>query len=142
MDCNIPSGESLSRQFLYGQHFFKAEFGSICDEFWLPDTFGYAAQLPQICRLAGMISLSLFLSLSLSLSLSVSLSVLQHFPKDSQHKSDALQCANHMLNVFHLEDEKTWQEVRDIAGRFLSQRNGERAHNITALGHCHIDTGM
>eukprot|EP00002_Diphylleia_rotans_P013362 TRINITY_DN2611_c0_g1_i1.p1 TRINITY_DN2611_c0_g1~~TRINITY_DN2611_c0_g1_i1.p1 ORF type:complete len:1037 (-),score=191.12 TRINITY_DN2611_c0_g1_i1:277-3387(-) len=48
MDCNMPSGESLCRQFLYGQRFFKKEFGSYCREFFLPDTFGYAAQLPQI----------------------------------------------------------------------------------------------
>jgi alpha-mannosidase len=54
MDCNIPSGESLVRQFLYGQRFFLKEFGAISNIFWLPDTFGYTAQLPQICRLAGM----------------------------------------------------------------------------------------
>ncbi|KAJ2811264.1 Glycoside hydrolase, 38 vacuolar alpha mannosidase [Coemansia furcata] len=52
-DCNMPSGESLVRQFLLGQHFFKEHFGEISDVFWLPDTFGYASQLPQIVRLAG-----------------------------------------------------------------------------------------
>lgn len=50
MDCNIPSGESLVRQFLYGQRFFQKEFGEKCTEFWLPDTFGYSCQLPQIVR--------------------------------------------------------------------------------------------
>ncbi|KAJ2776811.1 Glycoside hydrolase, 38 vacuolar alpha mannosidase [Coemansia javaensis] len=53
MDCNIPSGESLARQFLLGQRFFKKHFGQTCDVFWLPDTFGYSSQLPQIVRLAG-----------------------------------------------------------------------------------------
>ncbi|KAJ2763356.1 Glycoside hydrolase, 38 vacuolar alpha mannosidase, partial [Coemansia nantahalensis] len=53
MDCNIPSGESLVRQFLLGQRFFKEHFGQTCDVFWLPDTFGYSSQLPQIVRLAG-----------------------------------------------------------------------------------------
>ena len=53
-DTNIPSGESLVRQFLYGQQFFKEEFGDICNEFWNPDVFGYNAQLPQIMRSAGM----------------------------------------------------------------------------------------
>lgn len=53
-DTNIPSGESLSRQFLYGQRFFESHFGERCRTFWLPDTFGYSAQLPQLCRLAGM----------------------------------------------------------------------------------------
>jgi alpha-mannosidase len=53
-DTNLPSGESLVRQFIYGQRFFESHFGQRCKTFWLPDTFGYSAQLPQICRLAGM----------------------------------------------------------------------------------------
>ncbi|KAI2614553.1 glycoside hydrolase family 38 protein [Hypoxylon fragiforme] len=53
-DTNMPSGESLVRQFLYGQRFFESNFGERCRTFWLPDTFGYSSQLPQICRLAGM----------------------------------------------------------------------------------------
>jgi alpha-mannosidase len=53
-DTNMPSGESLVRQFLYGQRFFESRFGERCRTFWLPDTFGYSTQLPQICRLAGM----------------------------------------------------------------------------------------
>jgi alpha-mannosidase len=53
-DCNIPSGESLSRQFLQGQRFYRSEFGVTCREFWNPDVFGYNGQLPQICRLAGI----------------------------------------------------------------------------------------
>eukprot|EP00007_Cunea_sp_BSH-02190019_P001302 CAMPEP_0174241680 /NCGR_PEP_ID=MMETSP0417-20130205/24362_1 /TAXON_ID=242541 /ORGANISM="Mayorella sp, Strain BSH-02190019" /LENGTH=1107 /DNA_ID=CAMNT_0015320955 /DNA_START=179 /DNA_END=3499 /DNA_ORIENTATION=+ len=54
MDCNVPSGESFCRQFLYGQRFFKEEFGRPCKVFWLPDTFGYASQLPQLVRAAEM----------------------------------------------------------------------------------------
>ena len=53
-DCNIPSGEALIRQFLYGQRFFEAEFGARCKEFWNPDVFGYNGQLPQIMKLAGI----------------------------------------------------------------------------------------
>jgi alpha-mannosidase len=53
-DTNMPSGESLVRQFLYGQRFFESHFGERCQTFWLPDTFGYSSQLPQLCRLAGM----------------------------------------------------------------------------------------
>ncbi|CAN0033455.1 unnamed protein product [Lampetra planeri] len=52
-DGNLPSGESLVRQFLLGQRFFLHEFGARCDEFWLPDTFGYSAQLPQIMTSCG-----------------------------------------------------------------------------------------
>ncbi|KAF8475945.1 glycosyl hydrolases family 38 N-terminal domain-containing protein, partial [Kalaharituber pfeilii] len=53
-DTNMPSGESLVRQFLLGQRYFQSRFGSRCKTFWLPDTFGYSPQLPQLCRLAGM----------------------------------------------------------------------------------------
>lgn len=53
-DCMLPSGESLVRQYLYGQRYFKDRFGAYCREAWLPDTFGYSCQLPQILRLAGL----------------------------------------------------------------------------------------
>lgn len=53
-DTNLPSGESLVRQFVYGQRFFESHFGQRSQTFWLPDTFGYSSQLPQLCRLAGM----------------------------------------------------------------------------------------
>jgi alpha-mannosidase len=53
-DCNIPSGESLVRQFLLGQRFFKREFGAYCREFWNPDVFGYSGALPQIMQGAGI----------------------------------------------------------------------------------------
>jgi alpha-mannosidase len=53
-DCNIPSGESLLRQFVHGQRFFEEHFGVRCREFWSPDAFGYCGQLPQLMRLGGM----------------------------------------------------------------------------------------
>ncbi|KAG9063638.1 Glycoside hydrolase, 38 vacuolar alpha mannosidase [Linnemannia hyalina] len=53
MDCNLPSGEALCRQFLYGQRYYEKNFGARCKIFWLPDTFGYSAQLPQIVKQAG-----------------------------------------------------------------------------------------
>jgi alpha-mannosidase len=53
-DCNLPSGESLIRQFLHGQRYFERELGRRCAEFWSPDAFGYAGQLPQIMREAGI----------------------------------------------------------------------------------------
>lgn len=53
-DCNIPSGEALARQFVYGQQYFMQHFGFRCKEFWNPDVFGYNGQLPQIMKLAGI----------------------------------------------------------------------------------------
>lgn len=52
-DCNIPCGESLIRQFLYGEKYFKDEFGKHCKVVWLPDVFGYPASLPQIIKKCG-----------------------------------------------------------------------------------------
>ncbi len=53
-DLNIPSGESLARQLLYGQRFYREEFQQTSSIEWLPDTFGYAASLPQLLRQAGI----------------------------------------------------------------------------------------
>lgn len=53
-DCNIPSGESMVRQFLWGQRFTRENFDYTSDSFWLPDTFGYSAALPQIMKESGI----------------------------------------------------------------------------------------
>jgi len=53
-DCNVPSGESLVRQFLVGKKVNKELLDYEADTLWLPDVFGYAAALPQImagCRI-------------------------------------------------------------------------------------------
>ncbi|HXH36024.1 MAG TPA: glycoside hydrolase family 38 C-terminal domain-containing protein [Plantibacter sp.] len=52
-DTNLPGGEALVRQFLFGQRFFTDEFGRPCEEVWLPDSFGYSGSLPQIATSAG-----------------------------------------------------------------------------------------
>ena len=53
-DCNLTSGESLARQFLYGKRFFKEEFGLDNKILWLPDVFGYSGALPQIMKKSGI----------------------------------------------------------------------------------------
>jgi alpha-mannosidase len=69
-DGNMPSGEALVRQLLYGQRFFESRFGKRCETAWyailfrassillirirLPDSFGYNGGFPQIMRNAGM----------------------------------------------------------------------------------------
>lgn len=53
-DCNLASGESLVRQFIYGKRFFREEFGKENEVLWLPDVFGYCASLPQICKKCGI----------------------------------------------------------------------------------------
>ncbi len=53
-DCNLCSGESLVRQFIYGKRFMKEEFGVDSKILWLPDVFGYSAALPQILQKCGV----------------------------------------------------------------------------------------
>ena len=53
-DCNVPSGESLIRQVLYGVRFFEQEFGIHPRTCWLPDVFGYPASLPGILKGSGV----------------------------------------------------------------------------------------
>ena len=53
-DANLPSGESLVRQALYGQRYWQSRFRRTMDVCWLPDVFGYNANLPQLLAKAGM----------------------------------------------------------------------------------------
>jgi len=53
-DCNVPSGESLVRQGLYGQRFFQAEFGKKAVIGFNPDTFGHPGILPQLLKGLGL----------------------------------------------------------------------------------------
>ena len=53
-DCNVPAAESLVRQFLYGQHYFRRAFGKPCDNAWLPDVFGNSWIMPQIMKKSGV----------------------------------------------------------------------------------------
>lgn len=53
-DCNLTSGESLTRQILLGGKFIKDEFGKDVQYVWLPDVFGYSWALPQILKKSGI----------------------------------------------------------------------------------------
>jgi alpha-mannosidase len=55
-DCNLSGGESLARQFLLGTTFFRQHFGTQgkTSVLWLPDVFGYAWNLPQLIKEAGL----------------------------------------------------------------------------------------
>jgi alpha-mannosidase len=56
-DTNLPSGEALVRQAIMGRRFLQEEFGLDDDDLrlcWLPDTFGYNGNLPQILKKSGM----------------------------------------------------------------------------------------
>lgn len=53
-DTNITGGESIIRQFMYGKKYFSTEFGFVTPCLWLPDCFGFSANMPQFmagCRI-------------------------------------------------------------------------------------------
>ncbi len=96
-DCNIISGESMVRQFLYGKNFFMDEFGVDVKNLWIPDVFGYSASIPQIMKRAGV---DYFLTQKLSWSQFNNFpyttfmwrgidgsSVLTHFPPENTYNS-------------------------------------------------------
>jgi alpha-mannosidase len=53
-NANIPSGESLVRQHLYAKRYFKDKFGVDVKVAWLPDTFGFNWNMPQIYHKCGI----------------------------------------------------------------------------------------
>ena len=57
-DPNIPSPESFFRNLLYGQEFFKKEFGKKSNDIFLPDCFGFGYTLPTIAAHSGIIGFS------------------------------------------------------------------------------------
>ena len=53
-DMNLPGGESVVRQFLYGLDFYENQLGVKDNALFLPDTFGYPTFLPQVARNFGL----------------------------------------------------------------------------------------
>jgi alpha-mannosidase len=57
-DVNLPSAESILRQVLYGNEYYRKEFGKASSEYMLPDCFGFPASLPSILAHAGVLGFS------------------------------------------------------------------------------------
>ena len=53
-DVNSPNAESIIRQILYGNNWFRKEFGVASDEYMLPDCFGFPASLPSVLAHSGI----------------------------------------------------------------------------------------
>jgi len=156
-DFNIPSGESLVRQLLQGQRFFEREFGIRCTEFWAPDAFGYAGQLPQLIRGAGM---TRFLTQKLSWNRfnrpdestvvwqgDDGSEVLAHFPPDDTYNSMAdvpalLKTANESRSLDHSHTSLLVYGYGDGGGgptRGMLETLG-RARDLQGLPRTHLST--
>jgi alpha-mannosidase len=53
-DVDMPSAEGIIRQVLYGNEYFRKEFGIASCEFMLPDSFGFQASLPSVLAHCGL----------------------------------------------------------------------------------------
>ncbi len=53
-DGNLTGSEAFCRQFVRGKRYLRQKFGYESNTFWLPDTFGYSAALPQIMKKSGV----------------------------------------------------------------------------------------
>ncbi len=57
-EVNVSSSESLVRQILYGNRYFKKEFGMASEDYMLPDCFGFLANCPTIWNHCGILGFS------------------------------------------------------------------------------------
>ena len=57
-EANISSSESVLRQVLYGNLYFKREFNKESVDYMLPDCFGFVATLPSVWGHAGLLGFS------------------------------------------------------------------------------------
>lgn len=57
-EVNMSSSEALIRQVLYGNDYFKKEFGVVSQDYMLPDCFGFLANVPSIWNHCGLLGFS------------------------------------------------------------------------------------
>ena len=125
-DCNLPTGESLVRQLLYGQRWFERRFGARCSVYWSPDTFGHHGQLPQILRAAGI---GRFVTQKLAWN------QFTHPPHDSfrWRGTDGSEVLAHLPPVKTYNSELTPAELR--AGDAAFQDHDRSAASLVLFGH-------
>jgi len=66
----------------------------------------------------------------------------KHLPKDDVRAAEALFVGNQIVNSVWPQDanENDYKRGREIARKFLSQKNGDGQTEVSVIGHCHIDT--
>ena len=126
-DTNLPSGEALVRQFLYGKKFWREEFGADTDTLWLPDVFGFSGALPQIMRGCGCEN---FLTIKLSWNM------VNEFP----HHSFRWQGIDGSEVLVHMPPEGTYNSsatpkaLRYAAGNYAERGRSRNAMMLYGIG--------
>lgn len=116
-DCNITSGESLIRQFLWGQRFTQKYYNFRSNAFWLPDTFGYSASIPQIMK--GC-------SVDYFLTTKISWNDTNSFPLNTFYWQgiDGTKVFTHFNTI------QSWPDVKELRGCFIGHHDKEQ-HTVT-----------
>ncbi|MFD4566993.1 alpha-mannosidase [Streptomyces sp. NPDC058467] len=126
-DTNMPGSEAMARQFVYGKRFFLEEFGIENDEAWLPDTFGFAAGLPQIIKAAGSTRL---------LTQKISWSKTNNFPHHTFNWEgiDGTRIFTHFPPVDSYNCEMTGRQIAHAARNFKEKGAATRSLAPTGYG--------
>ncbi|MFE9252729.1 alpha-mannosidase [Streptomyces sp. NPDC007088] len=125
-DTNMPGSEAMARQFVHGKRFFLDEFGIDNTEAWLPDTFGFAAGLPQIIKAAGATRL---------LTQKISWSKTNSFPHHTFHWEgiDGTRIFTHFPPVDSYNCEMTGAQLAHAARNF--KEKGVASHSLAPVGY-------
>ncbi len=117
-DCNITGGESMIRQFLWGQRFTEKYFNYRSDAFWLPDTFGYSASIPQIMKGCGV---------DYFLTTKINWNDTNAFPYNTFYWQgiDGTKVFSH-FNTTH-----SWQNVKELRANLLDDINVKNQPTVT-----------
>ena len=121
-DGNITGGEAQIRQFTRGMKFLKDEFDYTPDSYWLPDTFGYNAALPQIIKGCG---LKYFLTTKLSWNES------NTFPYDS-FKWQGIDGSE---VIAHFNETHCWPDPQTLLSRLNGLEEGKYTGNKFSIRH-------
>jgi alpha-mannosidase len=78
--------------------------------------------------------------LALFFDLLVGIDLLKSLPEDEPRRAQLLYAFNEIINIWDEEDRSTIKRVREIFADAYYKRNGESAHQVSAIGHAHIDT--
>lgn len=116
-DGNLTGSEAFCRHFLRGKRYLREKFGYESDTFWLPDTFGYSAALPQIMKQSNV---NYFLTTKLSWNDT------NHFPYETfmWRGIDGSQVPVH-FNSIH-----TWIDEESVANRLNNIHNARESDTV------------
>ncbi len=77
---------------------------------------------------------------ALALDLQVALEVLKELPANEPRRAQLLYALNEAVNAFDADDRASIQRCREIVARTYNKPACPSAHQISAIGHAHIDT--